>query len=149
MRELHRLEGVGILKSRRIGRQVLYAMNPRCSVCPELTMLITKTVGIVDLVREELAPLADRIELAYIYGSFAAGGADTGSDVDVMVVGDVGMRALATPLRRMGEKLAREVNATVYSPEAYRDELGRQGSFVARVHGGPRIPPFEGHDGPG
>lgn len=126
----------------------MYAMNPSCSVWPELTMLITKTVGIADVIREELAPLADRIELAYVYGSFAAGEADTESDVDVMVVGDVGIRDLATPLRHAGERLAREVNATVYSPQAHRDELGRQGSFVARAHTGPRIPLFEGHDGP-
>lgn len=149
MRELHRLEQVGILKSRKAGRQLMYVMDRNCTVYPELTMLIAKTVGIADVVREALAPLADRIDLAYIYGSVASGQAEAESDVDVMIVGGVTLRDLATPLRRAGEQLARDVNATVYSPQVYRDELALQDSFVSRAHKGPRIKLFGDNDVPG
>jgi len=146
MRELRRLEQVGILKSRRAGRQLMYAMNPSCTVYPELTMLVAKTVGIAHVVREELLPLADGIEMAYIYGSVASGEAQAESDVDVMVVGEVSLRELARPLRRAGERLAREVNVTAYSPQAYHDELATRDSFVLRAHNGPRIPILGAHD---
>lgn len=139
LRELHQLREAGILTSRRVGRQVMYAMNPNCPVYPELTMLVTKTVGLADVVRDMLEPLADRIELAYIYGSFATGEAKADSDVDLMIVGHVTLRDLATPLRQAGERLGREVNATLYAPDAYGRELHVKDSFVSRVHRGPRL----------
>jgi len=139
LRELHQLREAGILTSRRVGRQVMYAMNPDCAIYPELNMLLAKTAGLADVVRDALIPLAQQIEFAYVYGSSATGEASAESDVDLMVVGQVSLRDLATPLRRAGELLGREVNATLYAPGAYQRELRVQDSFVARVHSGPRF----------
>lgn len=139
LRELHQLREAGILTSRRVGRQVMYAMNQSCPVYPELNMLLAKTVGLADVVRDALTPLAQQVELAYVYGSLATGEARAESDVDLMIVGQVSMRDLATPLRQAGERLGREVNATLFAPSAYRRELRVPDSFVARVHRGPRM----------
>jgi predicted nucleotidyltransferase len=51
--------------------------------------LVTKTVGIHDVLLAALHPLKDKINLAFIYGSTACLKENTQSDVDVMIVGRV------------------------------------------------------------
>lgn len=139
MRELHSLRDAGILISREVGRQVIYRLNPDCPIYPELHSLILKTAGLADVLRAVLLPFVKRIELAYVYGSFASGEANAESDVDLLIVGDVSLRELASSLRRAAETLSREVNPTVYQSEDYHARLTQEDSFVFRVHNGPRI----------
>jgi predicted nucleotidyltransferase len=139
MRELHSLREAGILVSRDVGRQVIYRLNPECPIVEELRSIVRKTVGLAGVLRAALEPLADRIDLAFVYGSHASGEARPDSDVDLMVVGAVSLRELSSPLREAGRRLQREINPTLYTPEDYQQELNTNDSFVARVHAGPRI----------
>ena len=100
MRELHALRDVGILHSNNVGRQVIYRLNPECPIYEELRSIIRKTVGLADVLQEVLAPLSERIELAYVYGSHASGEESAQSDVDLMIIGEVSLREVSTPLRR-------------------------------------------------
>jgi predicted nucleotidyltransferase len=50
---------------------------------------LLKTVGLADVLRAALAGLAERITVAFVYGSLARGTAEVNSDVDVMVIGSV------------------------------------------------------------
>ncbi len=68
MRELHSLREAEILVSRDVGRQVIYRLNPHCPIYVELQQIIRKTVGLSDVLRSALKPLADRITRAYVYG---------------------------------------------------------------------------------
>lgn len=74
---------------------------------PELTGLLRKTAGLVDVLRDALAPLAGQIEQAFVYGSMARGDEHAYSDVDLMVIGKVeftdvvlALSAAQTTLRR-------------------------------------------------
>jgi predicted nucleotidyltransferase len=139
LRELHAMRDAGILTAKRVGRQVIYRLNPTCPIHGELRSIALKTVGLADVLREALSPLAERIDLAYVYGSLAFGEASAESDVDVMVVGAVTLRELSTPLREAGALLRREINPTLYQSEEYEEALNTENSFVSRVHQGPRI----------
>lgn len=139
MRELHSLRDAGILLSRDVGRQVVYRLNDDCPIIDDLRSIVHKTVGLAQALRTALEPLADRIELAYVYGSHASGDARPDSDVDLMVVGTVSLQELSSPLRNAGRRLKREVNPTLYTPEAYAQERSTEDSFVARVHEGAHI----------
>lgn len=138
-RELQHLVASGIVLKTRLGAQDHYRLNPRCPVHGELQALMFKTLALADVVREVLKPLAQRITLAYIYGSFADGTARADSDVDLMVVGRLGLRDLAGPLAEAERRLAREVNATVYGEEEYRARLREVDGFIARVHHGQKM----------
>ncbi|MCD6119435.1 nucleotidyltransferase domain-containing protein [bacterium] len=133
------LSDAGIILREQSGNRVYFRANRKCPIYPDLKMLILKTVGLADVLRDALSPLADRIELAYIYGSFAEGAASTESDVDLMVVGHLGLKDIAGPIAKAGRELAREVNPTVYGANEYKDRLREADSFVARVHRGTKI----------
>jgi len=139
MRELHAMRDAGILTAGRVGRQVIYRLNPDCPIYEELRSIIRKTVGLAGVLQEVLAPLSDRIELAYVYGSHASGEEKAESDVDLMIVGEVSLREVSPPLRRAREMLRRQINPTLYRAEEYKVALAEKNSFVKRVHDGPRI----------
>jgi uncharacterized protein len=82
---------------------------------------------------------ADRIDLAYVYGSIAKGEARPDSDVDLMIVGAVSLREVSSAIRAAGRTLQRVVNPTSYASDEYAAELRKENSFVYRVHNGPRI----------
>ena len=139
MRELHAMRDAGILTAGRVGRQVIYRLNSDCPIYEELRAIIRKTVGLAGVLQEVLAPLSERIELAYVYGSHASGEESAQSDVDLMIVGEVSLREVSAPLRRAGQILKRQVSPTLYRTEEYRVALAKENSFVQQVHEGPRI----------
>lgn len=138
-RELKALTQAGIVTRRKEGRQVYFQASNSSPIFPELKSLIIKTAGIADVLREAIEPLAHRIEFAFVYGSFAAGEERETSDVDVMVIGDVGTRGLVSAFRTAQRTLGREINPSVYPLNEFRDKLKSGHSFLKRVTVGPVI----------
>src|SRR5688572_2982817 len=138
-RELAALTGAGILRTRREGRNVYYQPDPQCPILPELRGLLLKTAGLVDVLRDTLAPLADRIECAFVYGSIARGEERADSDIDLMVIGDVGLNNLAAELRPAREMLGREVNPRRYRPAEFAKRVAAKDHFLTRVLEQPKL----------
>lgn len=132
-RELAALTALGLLKREEIGRQVHYRADRESQVYPELAGLLRKTAGLADVLRAALAPLVDSISLAFVYGSMASGAAHSGSDVDVMVLGDASFTELVTALYPTQELLAREVNVTPMRPADFADKLRAGDGFATHV----------------
>ncbi len=132
-RELEKLVGSGLLLRRTLGRQVYFKANPDNPVYTELRSLLLKTAGVADVLREALAPLAARIEVAFVYGSVARGDERRASDLDVMVIGDASFAEVSQALGSAQQRLGREVNPTVYSPVEYRKKLAAGHHFVRSV----------------
>ena len=138
-RELKQLVDSGLVTRTRRGNQVFYQPNQQSPVFAELRGLIIKTAGVGDVLREALADLADRIDVAFVYGSIAEGTDRADSDVDLMVIGQVGLRALGPPLRRAQETLDREINPVTMTPKELADRVAQSEHFVQAVLRGPKI----------
>ena len=137
--EADRLAVSGIVNSVRSGNRVYYSANKNCPVYPELHGLLVKTAGIAEPIKKALEPLAHKLSLAYIYGSFADGSAATKSDVDVMIVGNIEPAAVNDALSAAEAAVGREINASVYSLDEYRRKLALGRGFIYQVHIGKRI----------
>ena len=138
-RELQDLTDAGILNSHRQGRMVYYQANPDSPLFHDLRGLLLKTAGLVDVLRDELEPVAARITLAWVYGSIATGQERSESDIDLMVIGSVSPADLALPLRRARELLGRQINPTVYSVTEFNRKRNSQDHFVSQVLASPRL----------
>lgn len=138
-RELTALVGFGVLERSQVGRQVFYRANPACPVLPELTGLLRKTAGMVDVLREGLAPLLDRIDGAFVYGSMATGNVHAHSDVDVMIVGAVGFADVVLAMEPAQQAIQREINPTVLSRSEFIARREQKDSFVASVWKEPKL----------
>jgi predicted nucleotidyltransferase len=138
-RELSSLTRVGILRTRRAGRMLYYQPDPQCPILDELRGLMLKTAGLVDVLRDALAPLADRIECAFVYGSIARNDERSDSDIDVMVIGDVGLNNLTAVLGGARETLGREINPRRYRPAEFAKRLTAKDHFLTRVLARPKL----------
>jgi DNA-binding transcriptional ArsR family regulator len=133
------LADAGILTRRQDGNRVYYRADRECPIFRELSSILAKTSGIADVVRDALAPLARRIRLAFIHGSIAEGREGTGSDVDVILVGDAPASDVALALRAARERLGREVNVTRYSADEFAAKVAERSHFLSSVLTKPRI----------
>jgi predicted nucleotidyltransferase len=107
---------------------------------PKGTLLTTslmaipeKTVGLIPSLRVVLAPFVDKIACAFVYGSIARREEHATSDVDLMVVGTVGLGDLAPSLRKAEKRLGREVNVTNYSVDEFRTKVAEGDHFLTTV----------------
>lgn len=138
-RELRALTTLGLLLRQETGRQVNYQANTACPVFEELAGLLRKTVGVADVLRAALMPLADDIDLAFVFGSVAAGQEGARSDVDVMVLGKAGFGDVAQALAPTHGIVRREVNPTVMKPADFRRKYQAGEGFLLNVLRGPKL----------
>jgi uncharacterized protein len=132
-RELSSLIAAGILRRKREGNRVYFQPDPECPLFPELRGLMIKTAGLLDVLREALAPFADIIRWAFVYGSVARSDERSSSDVDLMIIGQVGLADIVPALRRAEGRIARPINPSVYTPEEFRSKLKAGNHFLQSV----------------
>ena len=132
-RELSAFASAGLLQRREDGNRIYYQADRGCPIYPELESILLKTVGLAELLQEALQPLAKQLALACVYGSMAAQEEHSDSDVDLLVVGQVGLAEIAMALRGVGRQIGREVNPTVYTTEEFQKKAQEGSHFVSTV----------------
>jgi predicted nucleotidyltransferase len=138
-RELKNLTDTGIITREVQGRQVYYRANAQCPIFNELKGIVRKTFGVADVIRQSLATVADKIQVAFIFGSIARSADDRKSDIDVMVVGDISFGDMVFLLSTAEEKLGREINVVVYPISEFKQKVREDHYFVKTVLEGEKI----------
>ena len=139
-RELAALSGAGLLTVMRQGNQKHYQANADAPVFSELRGLVLKTMGLADVLRAALAPLAPQIEMAFVYGSVAKQQDTVDSDIDVLIVSTgLGYADVFGTLESATATLGRKVNPTLYTPAEMTKRMSHDNAFVSRVLQQPKI----------
>ena len=79
------------------------------------------------------------IKEAYLYGSFAKGGHDAKSDVDVLLVGNPPTDQLESAIRKLERIFQREINYTLLSESELKKKLSATDPFIGDIWQGKRI----------
>jgi hypothetical protein len=132
-RELESLVAGEILHRRQEGNRVYFQANRDCPVYMDLVGLLSKTVGLADVVGAALVPIAERIDVAFIHGSVARSEQHATSDIDLLVIGDVGLSQLSPALRAAEQQLGRSIGASVYSPVEFAGKVAAGHHFLNSV----------------
>jgi uncharacterized protein len=135
-RELASLVEAGLLERRDDGRRAYFRANAASPLFGELRGIIEKTAGMVQALKKSLARFGDRIQTAFVYGSFARGEAHVRSDLDLLIVGAVKQIDLVPVLRELEAKFGREVNVTLFTLKEIRHKLNAGDHFMQSVLGG-------------
>jgi len=77
--------------------------------------------------------------LAFVFGSIARGELHAGSDVDLMIIGTIGLRGLTKLLSGVAEVGGREINPHILTTEEFRDRKRNQDHFVTSVLAAPML----------
>jgi predicted nucleotidyltransferase len=107
------------------GNRVYYRAEVDNPIFGDLRGLLLRTAGLKDVLAGCLARFRSRIDVAFVYGSVARGDESASSDVDLMVIGGVGLSELAPALKDAEARLLRK--RSVNSIFKSRREVGRMG----------------------
>jgi len=135
--ELRKLVRLDLVKGRKDSNRIYYRANKENPLYPELRNLVIKTTGVADVLREALRD--GRIQLAFVFGSIAGGEETAGSDVDLLVIGEIGFRSLSELLSGVSEKIGREINPYVMNKDEYIKRIKSNEHFITHILKSPKI----------
>jgi predicted nucleotidyltransferase len=135
--DIEKLVKLGVVIRRKDGNRVYYTANENHPLYDEIRRIVLKTVGMADILAASLR--TDEIRCAFVFGSMASGTAEAKSDIDLMVIGEIGLRKVSTLLSGVGNKLGRVVNPHVMSPAEFGKRVREQDHFLTSVLASPRI----------
>jgi predicted nucleotidyltransferase len=122
------------------GRLKHYRANAAAPVFDELRAIVEKTAGVPDQLRRALAPVADRLQLAVLFGSVAKEADTANSDIDVLLVSDeLALDDVFAALERAEQRLGRRVSPTLYTSKEFHRRRRTNQPFLTRVLGGKHI----------
>ncbi len=122
--ELRRLAGLGLIAARKDGNRTYYQANTQHPLYVDIRNLVLKTSGLVEVLHEALHD-AD-IPVAFVFGSLASSAELAHSDVDLMIIGSVGLRKVSPLLTDAAKQLGREINPHIMNPDEFaRTRCGR------------------------
>ena len=129
--ELQNLLQMELVNSRRDGNRLYYRANKDHPLFPEIRKMVIKTSGMVEVLRRALDK--EGVQVAFIFGSLANNQERAGSDVDLMVVGDVSLRDLSSWLSGLSEEIGREINPHVMSIKEFQKRKRSSKHFLSTV----------------
>jgi DNA-binding transcriptional ArsR family regulator len=135
--ELEELDRLDLVTARRDGNRLYYRANRDHSLFFDIHNLVVKTSGLVDILREAVDKQG--VKIAFVFGSIAANQADAGSDADLMVIGDVGLRTLSGWLAGIPDKIGRNVNPHVLSGEEFSKRKQSGEHFLSNLLSSPKV----------
>jgi len=138
-RELDRMLTAGLLTMKKIGNQHHYQANPECPIYYEVLGIVNKTFGLADVLTKALNPLKEKILWAFVFGSVANGKESSSSDIDLMVIGDIGFAEVVQQLYPVQESVRREINPKIYSKALWLQMKNNKDAFVEEVLLQPKI----------
>ena len=77
--------------------------------------------------------------MAFVYGSIARGEEFSTSDVDLLIVGEIGLKDIAGGVRRLTQRLGRPVNPTILTESEIRRGRTERHHFVRSVLDSPKL----------
>jgi len=135
-RTLTRLEGSGLVQSRRLGNLRLWHMKRDHPLYASVRDLAVRTRGI-PLRLAQILKRDRNIKLAFLFGSYVQAQDDASSDIDIFVVGRADWDVLAEAIRAASAEVRRELRPIVWSLHDLRSPTAGQRTFLANVLSGP------------
>jgi DNA-binding transcriptional ArsR family regulator len=135
--ELKKLTRIGVVEARQDGNRTYYRASLRHPLYEDIRNLVLKTTGLADVLREALDDSG--IRLAFVFGSVASSNEKAHSDIDLMVIGMIGLRQLGKLLSGVAEKIGREINPHVLRPEELKRRVTERDHFISSVLETPRL----------
>jgi predicted nucleotidyltransferase len=136
--ELRKLLRLDLVNKRKDGNRTYYRANKDHPLFLDIQRLVLKTVGLVDILQNKLTK-SQEITIAFVFGSIARQEEMAGSDIDLVVIGHLGLREITGLLSGLTEKVGREINPHVFSVKEFKKRIARKEHFITQVLDEPKI----------
>lgn len=136
--EFKKLLRLDLVKKQRDGNRLYYRANKAHPLYPDIHHLVLKTTGLVEVLQAALKPAAG-IRIAFVFGSIASREEKAESDIDLMVIGSIGLRKLTALLGDAFTQIGREINPYVLNVGDFVKRKESREHFIVRVLESPKI----------
>jgi predicted nucleotidyltransferase len=136
-RQLKRLVAAGLVSASIAGGRRVYSADPRSAVFDEVSSIVRKLRGPATALRSTLK--TQKVEVAFVFGSFASGSAAASSDIDLMILGRESTRLVRGELTKAERELGRSVNEHVMTAREWTARLRKEDPFLTNVRAGPKL----------
>lgn len=137
-RKMLDLEQEGLFLSEREGKNKFFSINEKYPLLREYQRIFEAKFGVAQILTENLKDI-DKLDEAYIFGSYAKGNFDEGSDIDLLLIGDFNYEETSKAISKLEKTWGREINIVDLSSKEYRDKLNKKDEFLANVFAGKTI----------
>lgn len=136
-KQVDRLVKAGVLREdpRRGGQRSIRA-NTEFPLYPELLGIARKSFAVIEPLKEALAPFANHINSAFVFGSVAKDSDSCRSDIDIIVVGIASLLELSEALHIAEQGMLRPLNFSLYEPAEWA-ALIESDPVMAQIAQGP------------
>ena len=135
--ELRKLVRLDLVIGRKDSNRIYYKANQSNPIYQDLRNLVLKTVGLADVLKNCLQ--VEQIQAAFVFGSIAEGNETGASDVDLFIIGDLGLRDISGLLSGASEKIDREINPNIMSKSEYQKRVKAGEHFISSVVKSPKL----------
>jgi DNA-binding transcriptional ArsR family regulator len=135
--DIEKLAEMGLVIRRRDGNRLYYRANESHPIFPDICQMVLKTVGLADVLARALRD--DDIKSAFIFGSVAQGVEKSESDIDLFIVGAIGLRKVSSLLSGIGNRVGREINPHVLTVEELRQRVESNDHLISSVLASPKL----------
>ncbi|MBI5394226.1 MAG: toxin-antitoxin system toxin subunit [Verrucomicrobia bacterium] len=135
--ELQRLTKLGLIVGRKDGNRLCYSANRDHPLYPDIRNLVLKTSGLVEVLRHALRDKG--IVVAFVFGSIASQADQPQSDVDLMVIGQTGLRKLSQMLSGVSGRIGREINPYAMTVAEFGKRKAARDHFLSNVLTSPKL----------
>jgi len=136
-KELHSLEDLELIVKRKDGNRSYFLANTKHPLYNEIHNIVIKTTGLKGVLKEALN--LKGIKIVFVFGSVALGNETSESDIDLFVIGKIGLRELSKALKKPADILGREINPHVMTLNEFITRKQKGEHFVSSLIQSPRI----------
>lgn len=130
--ELKKLLSLQLVSARRSGNRLYYRANVEHPLYSDIHSMVLKTSGLGDYLKKRLSARED-ITFAFVFGSMASGEERATSDIDLMIIGSIGLRAVSGLLADFRLTVGREVNPHVFGIDEFLKRKKEDEHFISAV----------------
>lgn len=129
--EALKLEKLELIFKRRDGNRTYFSANKNHLIYQDIHRLVLKTSGLGDVLRSHLS--FDPIQYAFIFGSIAKGTEHSESDIDLFIIGNIGLRTLSKYLTEASQIIGREINPYTITTDELMNKITQKDHFISTI----------------
>lgn len=132
-RALQRLKENTIIEEYQHGNMVCYTLNKNHPLYQDIKNILYKTILIAEPFRKVFSDYTKEIDMAFIYGSYANGIEVAESDIDLFIIGNLGLKDISKILMPLRNKLQKEINPIVYTRAEFSRKISLEDHFLMSI----------------
>lgn len=137
-RKMIELKDEGLFLMESEGKNRYFRLNEKFPLLNEYKNIYEAKFGVIESLKTVLSKVKG-ISEAYIFGSYAKGNFDAGSDIDLLIVGINEHLDLARAVSVLEKRWHREINIIDFSPKDFSARLKDKDAFLQNIFSGKTI----------